>query len=209
MRQEQEQGMDKNFRFDKETHTYWLGNEEMPSLSRIIAPLNDFENVHPDVLAAKAQAGTNIHETIRLWLDGTLDESTLAEGNQIALDLFDTWYVNRDEYGQFGKLVEYETPTYHPKLKYGGTPDLVFETAIVDIKTSFSKPMELKYSVQLAGYEKLFPDFPPKELYVLHLDIVNKKYAFWNARKKQSWSMFRYLLDYYRAGEKIRSWRSL
>lgn len=199
--------MDKNFRFDKETHRYFLDNEEIPSITKVIAPLNDFENVHPDVLQAKAQAGTNIHETVRLWLDRTLDEAALAEGNRIALDLFLEWHKN--ESGFLGALLEYENPTYHEKLKYGGTPDLVFETAIVDIKTSFSKSMELKYSVQLAGYEKLFPDFPPKDLYVLHLDIVNKKYKMWNLRKKQSWSMFRFLLDYYRAGEKIRSWRSL
>ncbi|GIK15021.1 MAG: hypothetical protein BroJett002_37280 [Candidatus Brocadia sinica] len=135
--------MAKQFSYDPVQHRYFLGDEEMPSLSRIIEPLNNFVNVHPDVLAAKARAGTNIHETIRLWLDGTLDESTLAEGNQIALDLFDAWYVNRDEYGQFGKLVEYETPTYHSKLKYGTTPDIVFAEAIVEIKTRKPVPYYL------------------------------------------------------------------
>lgn len=193
--------MNKNFRFDSLEHKYYLGDEEMPSLSKIIEPLNDFGNVHPDVLAAKAQAGTNIHETIRLWLDGTLDESTLAEGNQIALDLFDTWYVNRDEYGQFGKLVEYETPTYHSKLKYGTTPDLVFAEAIVEIKTR--KPVLYRDSVQLVAQSKCFPEFPPKSLWVLSLDIVEKKYIFQKAEHKQSWSIFRKLLDKYKSDREI------
>lgn len=200
MRQEQkqEQGMDKNFRFDKETHTYWLGNEEMPSLSRIIAPLNDFENVHPDVLTAKARAGTNIHGTVRLWLDGTLDEATLAEGNRIALDLFCEWYRN---VSSFGVLLEYETPTYHEKLKYGTTPDLVFEEAIVEIKT---RPYN-KYRdpVQLMAQAKCFPDFPPKSLWVLSLDIVEKKYTFQRAENKNAWGIFRKLLDKYKSDREI------
>lgn len=194
----------KQFRFDPIEHRYFLGDEEMPSLSKIISPLNDFGNVPADVLAAKAQAGTDIHETIRLWLDGTLEESTLAEGNKIALEIFREWWR-----AYKSDLVEYETPTYHKKLKYGTTPDLVFEEAIVEIKTR--KPMLCRDSVQLIAQSKCFPEFPPKFLYVLSLDIVERKFAFQRAENKQSWSIFRKLLDKYRFDREIetliKTWR--
>ncbi|GIK15020.1 MAG: hypothetical protein BroJett002_37270 [Candidatus Brocadia sinica] len=190
--------MNKNFRFDSLEHKYYLGDEEMPSLSKIIEPLNDFGNIHPDVLAAKAQAGSDIHETIKFWLDGTLDEATLAEGNRIALDLFCEWYRN---VSSFGVLLEYETPTYHEKLKYGTTPDLVFEEAIVEIKTR--KPVLYRDSVQLVAQSKCFPEFPPKSLWVLSLDIVEKKNIFQKAEHKQSWSIFRKLLDKYKSDKEI------
>lgn len=196
--------MTKQFRFDPEQHRYFLGDEEMPSLSKIISPLNDFGNVPPNVLAAKAQAGTNIHETIRLWLDGTLDESTLAEGNKIALEVFKEWWRAYKT-----DLVEYETPTYHKKLKYGTTPDLVFEEAIVEIKTR--KPVLYRDSVQLIAQAKCFPDFPPKSLWVLSIDIVERKYTFQKAENKHAWGMFRKLLDKYNSDREfetlIKNWK--
>lgn len=198
--------MAKQFRFDPEQHRYFLGDEEMPSLSRILEPLNNFDGIPAGVLAAKAQAGTDIHETVRLWLDGTLDESKLAEGNKIALDLFAEWF---DSYLDAGDLYEYETPTYHKKLKYGTTPDLVFEEAIVEIKTR--KPMLYRDSVQLIAQAKCFPDFPPKSLWVLSIDIVDRKYTFQKAEHKQAWGMFRKLLDKYNSDREfetlINNWK--
>ena len=187
------------FRLDRVEHRYWLDEEEMPSLTRIIAPLNDFGNVSPVVLSMRAQEGTDIHETIRLWLDGTLDESSLGEGNRIALDLFIEWYESFCS----GKLLEYETPTYHRQLKYGTTPDLVFETAIVEIKTR--KPILYRDSVQLTAQAKCFPEFPPKELGVLSIDIEGRKSTFQRAEHRQAWGVFRKLLDKYRSDQKIAS----
>lgn len=182
--------MTRQFRFEPEQHRYFLGEEEMPSLTRIIAPLNDFSNVNPAVLAAKAQAGTDIHLTIKLWLDGTLDEPSLAEGNKIALELFVAWYDSEQECGD---VIEYEKPVYHHKLKYGTTPDLVFDEAIVEIKTrQYKKHID---PVQLVAQSKCFPEFPPKSLWVLSLDIVERKYTFQKAENKHAWGMFRKLLD--------------
>lgn len=185
---------DKMFRFEKESHTYWLDNVEMPSLSRIIAPLNDYGAVHPDVLSAKAKNGTDIHATIELWLKGYLDMDDLAQGNRIALDMFIEWY--QENVGGFGKVVAIETPTYHPKLLYGTTPDLVFEDAIIEFKTRPYK--KIRDDVQLAAQSKCFPDFPPKSLFVLSLDIINRKCVFQKAENKQAWGIFRKLLDKYR-----------
>lgn len=184
--------MDNNFHFDPIEHRYWLGDDEMPSLSRILEPLNDFSGINPEVLAAKAQAGTDIHLTVKMWLDGTLEESSLSEGNKIALELFIAWYKS---YILTARLMEYEKPTYHEKLKYGTTPDIVFEESVVEIKT---RPYN-KYRdpVQLIAQSKCFSEFPPKSLWVLSLDIVKNKYTFQRAEHKQAWSVFRKLYDKY------------
>ena len=192
--------MDNEFRFDPIEHRYWLGDEEMPSVTRIIAPLNDFSMVKPDVLARKAKSGSDIHLTIKLWLDNTLDESTLDEGNKIALDLINNWLLY-DETCQFGVLKEWEKPTYHEKLKYATTPDLVFDEAIVEIKTrAFNRHVD---PVQLIAQAKCFPEFPPKSLWVLFVDIVNRKIELRRAENKQAWGMFRKLLEKWRYDREI------
>ena len=204
----------KEFRFDPIEHRYWLGDEEMPGVTKIIAPLNDFSKVPKDVLQAKAQAGTDIHLTAKLWLDGTLDESSLAEGNKIALDLIVGWlyeqgYESDLTSGKFGKLVEWENPTYHEKLKYGTTPDLVFDEAIVELKTRTFKPYV--DPVQLIAQAKCFPEWPPKSLWVLFVDIVNRKTTLHKAEDRNAWSMFRKLLEKLRYDqeieETIRKWK--
>lgn len=182
--------MSNQFRFDPIEHRYWLGDEEMPSVSKILEPLNDFSGINPEVLEAKAQAGTNIHLTIKMWLDGTLKEESLSEGNRIALDLFEKWFLS-DEANQFGVLREYEKPTYHEKLKYGTTPDLVFDEGVVEIKTrAYNKHRD---PIQLIAQAKCFPGFPPKSLWVLSIDIIKNKHTFQRAEHRQAWGVFRKL----------------
>ncbi len=199
---------DNEFRFDPIEHRYLLGGEEMPGVTKIISPLNDFSKVRPDVLENKAKAGSDIHLTIKLFLDNVIDQYDVPEGNKIALELFWDWIVS-EEACQFGVLKEWENPTYHKKLKYGGTPDLVFDEAIIDIKT---RPYCKHYDpVQLAGYLKMYPDWPPKSLWVLFVDIANRKTSLQRAENKQAWSMFRKLLDKFNYDrgmeETIKKWK--
>lgn len=180
------------FYFDRESHSYWLGKTRMPSLSSILSPLDDFSSIHPSVLSSKAEFGTNIHETIRLYLDGTLNTGKLEEGNKIAIELFEKW---RGDNLDIGDVVYYETPTYHQKLKYGTTPDLIYQEAIVEIKT---RPMKLlRDAIQLVAQDKCLPDFPPRSYWVLFLDVKNNKYEFKRCEHRQAWSVFRKLLDRY------------
>ena len=104
---------------------------------------------------------------------------------------------------RFGILLEHEEPAYHEKLKYGTTPDIVFEEAIVEIKTR--PPIMYRDSVQLIAQAKCFPEFPPKSLWILYLDIANNKYVFQRAEHKQAWAVFRKLLDKYRFDREIES----
>lgn len=191
--------MTSTFRLDRVEHRYWLGEEELPSLTKIIAPLNDFDNVSPVTLSKRAQEGRDIHDTVKLWLDGTLDESLLGEGNLIALDLTKQFLEKQE--GHLGDLIEYETPTYHPTLFYGTTPDWVFPNDIIEIKT---RPYN-KYRdpVQLIAQAHCFPNPKKYRLWVLSLNITKKTSTVQRAEHKQSWGIFRKLLDKYRMDEEI------
>lgn len=180
------------FYFDKESHSYWLDEVQIPSLSEIIRPLDDYSFVRPAVLANKAEFGTNVHETIRLHLDGNLDYDNLSEGNLRAVNLFETFRLDPLIPS---KILEWEKPTYNEKLEYGTTPDLVCEEAIIEIKT---RPMKLfRDAVQLVAQGKCFPDFPVKSYWVLYLDIKKNKYDLKKCEHPYAWSTFRKLLDRY------------
>lgn len=194
------------FYFDKESHSYWIDDEQIPSLSEIIRPLENYDSVPPAILARKAESGTNVHETIRLYLDGNLDYDNLDEGNKIAIDLFNKFRLDE---GVPYKVLEWEKPTYNEKLLYGTTPDLVCDEAIIEIKT---RPMKLfRDSVQLVGQGHCFPDFPVKSYYVLYIDIKKNKYEFKKCEHPMAWSTFRKLLDRYNHekefGEFINKWK--
>lgn len=189
---------DNDFRFEPETHTYFLGNEILPSVSEIIRPLTNYDNVPIERLKNGQEYGTAVHRAIELWLKDDLDETTLDKALKKPLDAFVNWYTSFIE--AHGKPVATEQRFYHQKLKYAGTPDLVFEECIVDFKTrKFNKVTDV---VQLSAYEKLVSDFPPKNLYVLEIEVEgNIKLV--NAKDKHAWGMFRKLLDKYKSDKEI------
>ena len=204
--------MVKELIFFKDPHEYYLreeGKEDiyLPHFSEIAGLLDDFSKVHPVTLERRGQEGTDVHATVKLWLDGTLDKSRLAQGNKIALELLWNWQKN--EGSSLGKLVEWEKPVYHEKLLYATTPDLVYKEFIVDVKTR--KFLKHKDPVQLEAQIRCFPEFPPKKGWILFLDIENRKYTFQRAYDKQAWGMFRKLLDKWRSDreieEMIRPWK--
>ena len=177
------------FLFEPESHTYWLGERRLPSVSEIIEPLDCYRNVPADALQRAQAFGTALHSTIESWLNYNqlLDEALVKP-----LEGFIKWFESALDFGNQKLIVE--KPTYHPKLFYGGTPDLVFEEAIIDIKSRpYNKILD---PIQLAAYAKLYPDFPPKKLYVLEIDQDGKT-TLTNAEDKQAWGMFRKLLNFY------------
>lgn len=195
-----------NFEFVKATHTYLLNGEKIPSVSEIIAPLNSFETMPLDVLANAQRYGTSVHDTIAYWLKGELDEDSLDSGLVKPLEAFKSWYKLAKKI--YGEPVASELPMYHKTLKYGGTPDLVFDEAIVDYKTRpFSKITD---TVQLAAYSHLVPEIPKKRLIVLELR-TDGTYRVIDAKCRHAYAMFRELLKHYYAERElntlIKNWR--
>lgn len=193
------------FTFDEETHTYRLGGEILPSVTQIIKPLYDFSSVPAGVLERAAAFGTAVHKTVELYLKDDLDESNLDEGLSGPLQAFRMWAI---EYLDAFGSPEVETRDYHEKLFYAGTSDLKFERVLVDVKTRAVN--RLCDPIQLAAYDHF--DSGKRARYVLELK-QDGTYVFTHLNptlksSNESWSRFRYLLDYHNAGKKLKEWRN-
>lgn len=138
----------KEIRFDPIEHRYFLGDEEIPSVTKILQTVGlskDFTNVDP-FYRDRGIAG---HKAIELYLKGELDESTIdpcLEGH----------------WKGFLKFMKEVNPTplcieairYSEALGYAGTIDLIATDAIYDWK--FSKSHDKVAELQGQAYKILY-----------------------------------------------------
>lgn len=197
--------------FKEDTHQYFLDGKELPSLTRIIKPLVDFSMVPPDILAKAAAFGTAVHKTVELYLAGTLDRDTLDENLVPCLDAFEAFLIAFPQFA--GREVVAERPMAYPRMKFAGTPDLIYDGfAVVELKTRKVNP--LTDPIQVAAQERLWlANGGTKGTYSHHvLELLpGGKWELKTFTKKQideGWRRFRYLLDYHYAHQTIQSWRS-
>ena len=194
--------------YREEDHTYWLDGERLPSVTELLEPLRKPINPYMQECFDRAGIfGKHVHATIKLWLDRTLDEDTLDENLKAPLEGFKKFWdmeiVDKHDRNQ----LLCEIPTYHQKLLYAGTPDIVFPELLIDIKTR--KYNKLTDPVQLTAYIHLYPEFPTKKPYVLYLDTQGE-YKFERAENEKAWGLFKKLLDRYKRekefSELIKNW---
>ena len=135
--------------FEPLSHTYAWDGEIVPSVTRIIQPLNEYRHVPEGRLMAAADRGTAVHlaceHVDRDW-DLPLDFSEDHAGYVLA------WGKFREDSGFIPD--EIELRIYHPGESYAGTIDRVGvldgRKSIVDLKTSYR--LGPAVGVQLAGY---------------------------------------------------------
>lgn len=136
-------------RFDADTHTYWLGDAKVPSVTRILSPLTDLSAIPKGVLQYAADRGTAVHYGCELYDTDTLDWDSLTEE---LVPYIEAWAEFRAITGF--KPQRIESRVFHPGLFYAGTLDrtgvIEGELAILDIKTS--KTMYPTVGMQLAAY---------------------------------------------------------
>lgn len=189
--------MNKNFTFDAVKHEYAVGGVVIPSVTKIMEPLNDFSFVDPDYLETKRKIGIAVHLTIALYIQGKLDNETLSDGNRLALSYFREWYDSDERKSEFGDILFIEEPIYHPIMLYGTTPDLVFEKGLVEIKTRYSDYK--KDSVQMAAQSdcisNLFPNTRPEKeiLKVFGINFKERKYRLSDVASVDGLSVFKEL----------------
>lgn len=135
--------------FDEATHTYRVDGVVVPSVTQILAPLNDFSMVSPADLEYARQLGTAVHKATELYDAGDLDESTVPEVVQPYLD---AWIRLRRELPF--EILGMEKRVYHPAHRYCGTYDRLVKfddrRCMWDIKTGDLYP---SYGPQTAAYK--------------------------------------------------------
>ena len=65
-------------RFDEAAHAYYLGERRLPSVTQVLAQLEDWSMVDPVALEIARVRGQHIHRMVELDVHGNLDEDSLA-----------------------------------------------------------------------------------------------------------------------------------
>lgn len=141
--------------FDEAKHAYYMAGVRVPGVTSILAPLTNFVGIPPQVLAAKAQLGADVHTATEFDDDGDLDESTVSP------EVMPYVLAYRKFRADTGAVViANERRVYEPMFRYAGTLDRVLqignEKMLVDLKTCFSTPASA--GPQTAAYLRALHD---------------------------------------------------
>ena len=146
--------------FDDAEHRYYLDGEEIPSVTRILKPLNDFSMIRPEVLQHAADRGTAVHKAIELYVEGTLDELSLCDEIKPYFAGFKKFVAEKHP-----EFVMSEQRVYHPGMQYAGAMDLLLNMPspyIVDVKNTAA--ISPSWAIQLCAYQEALlscPDIRP------------------------------------------------
>ena len=141
------------FEFDEETHTYYLGDTILPSVTQILEDVGLIDSSKYSKLEFYLERGSAIH--------GATD---LIDKNQLDRDSLDDRIVGHvSAYEKFKKETGFEVKAselalYSKTYKYAGTMDkvgiLYGKESIIDLKTNSVPNWG---GIQLSGYNELFP----------------------------------------------------
>jgi hypothetical protein len=123
-----------NLEFSEADHIYTLDGRRVPSVTQVLAMLENWERVPWEQLEAARQFGTNVHKACHLQNRGELDVAAL----DLALDPYvRAW--QRFLVESNATLIASETRVANARLGYAGTLDALVDrrghTWLVDIKS--------------------------------------------------------------------------
>ncbi len=151
--------------YNPDFHEYKIDGKVVPSVTQLI-PFNKSEFVSEEELEFARQEGIYIHDCINVWnTTKTIQDESIVEPYLKFLD---------EAEKRFGKLVLHETQLGSDNPKFAGTPDLVFENAVVDIKRTFYNKKIHALQCSAYGYLAAHNKFTKKTKNHLIL-VINKE----------------------------------
>lgn len=152
-------------RFDEPSHTYWLGDRQVPGTTTVLGLLGGYEGIPARILQKAATRGTAVHKITELEDAGTLDYATLDDELSGYLE---AWWRFKDDHKP--QILDAEVPGYHPTLLYAGTRDrrlaLKKKAGILDIKSSYR--LMPSTGPQTAAYKEIYNANVPKSEQLKH-----------------------------------------
>lgn len=131
--------------YNPETHQYFIDDIEVPSVTQLL-PKQDFYCSEEHLENCRIEGDEN-HSLIKMYND------TKKTFDLPYLIAFDKFMIENQK--KFGELLYYEKPLFFKNNSYqfGGTPDMVFNNIILDVKR---RPGNSKYhALQFSGYDIL------------------------------------------------------
>ena len=176
--------------FDAKKHEYTSDGKRLISVTECLDLLDDFSFVDPDVLKKKGTRGTNVHNMVAKFEDGTLQMHKLTESMK---KLLKQYLFFRKQYADiFTGKIKIETPIYNPLLGLAGTPDILTPRIFTDIKT---RPIHrIRDCLQMAGYEIALGHKKERDYYVL--ELAEDKFKFTKVYYKNAKAIFLKLLKH-------------
>lgn len=128
--------------FQEKDHVYRWDGKIVPSVTQIL-PKQKLFFVHPETLEKARREGNENHSSIeRYYREGKIDSDYVK--------IFSSFMGEFKDFASLGELLYCEHSFYSKRYGFAGTPDLVFENGILDIKRTHSDS-KLR-ALQLAGY---------------------------------------------------------
>lgn len=187
--------------FDKQTHTYKLNGRRIPSVTQVLAPLEDFSRVPHDVLEAARLFGQHVHEACDLFNRGELDWLSL---DPALVPYVESWRKFINDTGAV--VIASEMRLVHPTLGYAGTPDVILawgnRTVLPDLKSTATVPHTV--GAQTAAYAKAYQSMVggrEPDRYCIQLG-ADGKYKLHPRRDPADWSLFLSCLNIFKFKEK-------
>lgn len=188
--------MTEGFIYNEETRVHTLDGVRIPSVSDIIAPLNNFAGIPEAVLQRKCDLGIQFHKAVELHILDDLVFDSLDPDLVKPMETFIEWWTGESK---VNNLLFVEKPLVCPDFGYCGKPDIVMSQGIYDIKLRPYNPVT--DPLQLAGYEGMVPLMPKvsTSLFKKVLSFsVKGSMKIVDASNSQAWAMFGAMLTQYK-----------
>lgn len=188
--------------FDAASHTYRLDGRLVPSVTQVLAPLNDYSMVPPDILEAARIFGTHVHEACDLFNRDELDWASL---DPELVPYVEAWKRFIEESGAV--VIASECRVFHDLLGYAGSPDVVLawgkRIVIPDIKATAVVPATVgpQTCAYAKAYQRMHGGREPAR-YCIHLQAG--QYRSHVRNDPADWSTFVTALNWKRLTEKYR-----
>ena len=141
-----------SFRFDEESHTYFLGDRKLPSVTQILRGAGMLYYPASPSSEYHMERGTLVHKATEMIDKGTLDWDTLDE----TLRPYCEAYANFCSTVNMADIILSEKPMYHPRYLFAGKPDRVIQMnglrSLIDIKSGSPHPAT---KIQISAYCEL------------------------------------------------------
>lgn len=179
--------------FDKASHVYTVGGRVLPSVTQVLAPLEDFERIPYSVLEAARIRGQHVHEAFALLVRDSLDWESLD------LDLVPYLLGAKRFLAESGvTIIASELALADSTIGFAGTLDLACEfkgrECIIDVKATATIPRSV--GPQTAAYERLYTaNFGGRARRRLCLQLKPEDYRLEPLNDARDWSMFQSCLN--------------
>jgi len=145
--------------FREEDHTYWMGEQLIPNVTRVLERITDYSRIPRDVLLRAQTEGRHIHKAVELDARNDLDWETLPEW---MIGHLEAW--RKFQHDTRFEILASEERLFHPRFRYAGTLDLVGPLStvmsLIDIKRSFYAGPAI--NLQTAAYADAYRAIHPK-----------------------------------------------